>query len=194
MRNYRALLLTVTAGLLLSLSSCFLPEDFEVTISVKQDGSYTFQYDGNLVFVMALSAKKEGKLTKEDEKSLKEQEKKLLESPGFKKAKYIGNARYKVLVEQSGKPGVDYYFISKEMSIFSIKGQSDGSVEIKALQMSAKDLEGLKSVNVTIAGTLSVLLDKGVKVIEHNADKASPGLYQWRIKNPEKAPFIIIKP
>lgn len=194
MRNHQALLGAITAGILLFWSSCYLPENFEATITVKQDGSYSFQYDGNLVFAMALAAKKEGKLSKEDEKSLKEQGKKLLETPGFKKARYLGNARYQVLVEQSGKFGEDYYFLSKDVSIFSIKDQSDGSLAIKAFQMSVKDLEGLKSINVTIAGTLSVLLDKGVEVLEHNADKASPGLYQWRIKNPDKAPFIVVKP
>ncbi len=194
MKNVRTILMIGMAVSMLFLSACFLPENFEATITVKHDGSYTFKYDGNLVFAMALSAIKEGKFSKKDEESLKDQEKELLKSPGFKKAKYIGNARYKVLVEQSGKAGEDYYFISKDMSIFSIKGQADGTLEIKAFQMSAKDLEGLKAIDFTIAGTLSVLLDKGVKVIEQNADKASTGVYQWRINNPETAPRIIVKP
>lgn len=194
LQNYQKFLFILLVGTLFFWSSCFLPENFEANITIRQDGSYLFQYNGNLVFAMALSAQKEGKLSKEDKKSLKEQEKHLLETPGFKKAEYIGNTRYKVLVEKSGKSGEDYYFLSKDMSIFSIRKQKDGSLAIKAFQMSAKDLEGLKSVNVTIAGTLSVLLDKGVKVIEHNADKVTPGLYQWKLKNPEKAPFIIVKP
>ena len=122
MKNYRTMLAAVTAVLMMSLSSCFLPEDFDVNITVRRDGSYTFRYDGNLVFATALSAIEDGTFTKKDEASLKEQEKELRDSPGFKKAKYIGNARYKVSMEHSGKAGEDYDFISKEMSFFSIKG------------------------------------------------------------------------
>ncbi len=194
MKNYRMMLAAVAAVLMMSLSGCFLPEDFDVTIKVKRDGSYTFRYDGNLIFTMALSAIEDGTFTKKDEASLKEQEKDMLESPGVKKAKYIGNARYKVLVEQTGKAGEDYDFISKEISFFSIKGQDDGTLEIKAFKLSEEEIEGVKASDYDFEGTLSVSVEKGVKVLEHNARTVSSGVYRWKIKNPETAPLIIVKP
>ena len=194
MKNYRTMLAAVAAVLMLSLSGCFLPEDFDVTIKVKRDGSYTFRYDGNLVFATALSAMEDSKLSKKDEASLKEQEKDMLESPGVKKAKYIGNARYKVLVEHSGKAGEDYDFISKEISFFSIKGQDDGTLEIKAFKLNEEQIEGVKTSDYDFEGTLSVSVGKGVKVLEHNAGSVSSGVYRWKIKNPETAPLIIVKP
>jgi len=194
MKNYRTMLMAIAAVVMLSLSSCILPEDFEANITLKRDGSYTFRYDGNLVHVLALSAIMEGKLSKEDEASLKAQGKELRGSPGFKKAKYIGNARYKVSVEQSGKAGEDYYFTSKEMSIFSIKGRDDGMLEIKALKLNEKDMEILKALDFDIVGSLSVSVAKGLKVIEHNAGSVSSRVYRWKIKNPETAPLIIVKP
>jgi len=196
MKKYYRTILTAGAAALvmISLSACFLPEDFEVIITVKRDGSYTFNYEGNLVHALALSAIKEDKLSKKDEASLKEQEKEFLESPGFKKVKYIGNARYKVMVEQPGKAGEDYYFTSKDMSIFSIMRQDDATMAIKALKLNEKDMKMLKDLDFDIVGTLTVSVEKGVKVIDHNAGKVSSGVYQWKIKNPEEAPRIIVKP
>lgn len=194
MKNYRTMLAAVAAVLMMSLSGCFFPEDFDVTIKVKRDGGYTFRYDGNLVFVMALSAIEDGTFTKEDEASLKKQEKDMLESPGVKKVKYIGNARYKVSMEQSGKAGEDYYFISKEMSYFSIKGRDDGTLEIKAFKLSEEQIEGVKTSDYDIEGKLSVSVAKGLKVIEHNAGSVSSRVYRWKIKNPKTAPLIIVKP
>ncbi len=194
MKNYRMMLAAVAAVLMMSLSGCFLPEDFEVNITVRRDGSYTFRYDGNLVFATALSAIEDGTFTKKDEASLKEQEKDILKSPGFKKVKYIGNARYKVSMEQLGKAGEDYDFISKEMSFFSIKGQDDGTLEIKAFKLNEEEIEGVKASDYDFEGTLSVSVEKGVKVLEHNARTVSSGVYRWKIKNPETAPLIIVKP
>ena len=195
MKNLRNFLMAaVSLVVMMYLSACYLPEDFDVTITVRRDGSYTFRYDGNLIFALALASMEDGKLSKKDEASLKEQAKELQKSPGFKKAKYIGNARYKVLMEQSGKAGEDYDFISKEMSFFSIKGQNDGTLEIKALKLSEKDIEELKTSDFNIEGSLSVTIAKGLKVIEHNARTVSSGVYRWKIKNPETAPLIIVKP
>lgn len=195
MKKLRAIVMAmITVAVLMSLSACFLPEDFDVSINIKHDGSYTFKYDGNLVVAMALSSIKEGKFSKKDEELLKKGEKELLTSPGFKKAKYIGNARYKVLVEQAGKAGEDYYFTAKDMSIFSIINQADATMTIKALKLNEKDMKMLKDLDFNIAGTLTIAVEKGMKVLEHNADKVSTGIYQWRIKNPEEAPNIIIKP
>jgi len=195
MKNLLNLLMAVVSlVVIMSLSACLLPEDFEASITVKRDGSYTFNYDGNLVHIMALSAIMEDKLSKEDAAALKEQEKELRDSPGFKKAKYIGNARYKVSVEHSGKAGEDYYFTDKEMSMFSIKGQDDGTLAIKALKLNEKDMKMLTALDFDIVGKLSVSVAKGLKVIEHNAGSVSSGVYRWKIKNPETAPLIIVKP
>ncbi|MBU1064526.1 hypothetical protein KKC74_06925 [bacterium] len=67
-KYYRTILMAVAAAIIMmSLSACLLPEDFEANITVKRNGSYTFKYDGNLVFAMALSSIKEGKFSKKDE-------------------------------------------------------------------------------------------------------------------------------
>jgi len=195
MKKIRAIVMAMMViVMLISLSACFLPEDFDASITVRHDGSYTFKYEGNLVHALALSSIKEGKFAKKDEAELKQYAKEMVNQPGFKKVNYIGNARYKVLVDQSGKAGEDYYFTAKDMSIFSILTQTDTTMAIKALKLNANDLKMLKDLDFDIVGTLTVSVEKGVKVLEHNADKVSAGIYQWRIKNPEEAPRIIVKP
>jgi len=200
MRNYFRLFSIVSvAGLLLMLSGCFLPENFTAFVKVSKNGNYSFNYNGNLAYVPALSAIKNGSFGTKDEKTLKEQVKELKKEPDFKDVRYIGKGRYKIAVEHAGKAGESYYFISDQLKIFSIENQKDGTLKIAAFELSKKDIDGLKTIDAKVVGKLTVSIEKGIKVIEHNAQNEpkafSPyGDYQWGIKNPESVPFIILKP
>lgn len=193
MKRNHILMFGLVIALLCLLSACYLPEDFNVSINVKKDGSYTFNYDGKLVFALALASMKEGKMTKDDEKQLKDQEKELRQAPEIQKAKYVGKARYEVIAAKTGSAGEDYYFLSKEVSIFSITHPDDGTMRIESFKLAEKDVSQIQALDVNVGGTLSIAVDKGLKVLEHNADKVSAGLYQWRIKNPGEAPKIVIQ-
>lgn len=193
MKRNHILMFGLVIALLCLQSACYLPEDFNVSINVKKDGSYTFNYEGRLVFALALASMKEGKITKSDEKQLKEQEKELRQAPEIQKAKYVGKARYEVIAEKTGGAGEDYYFLSKEVSIFSITHPDDGTVRIESFELAEKDVSQIQALDVNVGGTLSIAVDKGLKVLEHNADKVSAGLYQWRINNPGEAPKIVIQ-
>jgi len=198
-RYFRLFSIVMGAVLVLMLSGCFLPENFTAVVKVSKNGNFSFTYQGNLAFVPALSAIKDGSFSAKDEKSLKEQVKELKKEPDFKDVQYIGKGRYKVAVEHAGKAGENYCFISDQLKIFSIENQKDGTIKIAAFELSKKDIDGLKTIDAKVVGKLTVSIEKGIQVIENNAQtepKAfSPyGDYQWDIKNPESVPLIVLKP
>ena len=199
-KNLRVLpLVTITSILLFLLSGCWIPEDFDCKVKVTKNGSYTFTYNGTLTFAPALAAAKEGSLSQKDEAELKEEGEKLRSEPGFKDVNYIGKGRYKVLVEKVGKPGEPYYFLSDMVKIFAIQPQKDGSVRISATRPSKKDIAELKSMGAKMAGTLTVSVAQGVKVVKHNAESEPKvfglfGGYKWKIESPDADPIIIVKP
>jgi hypothetical protein len=199
MKRCLRLFSTVTGVMLvLMLSGCFLPENFKALVKVGKNGNFSFTYNGNLAYAPALSAIKNGSFGAKDEKTLKEQVKELKKEPDFKDVQYIGKGRYKVAVEHAGKAGENYYFISDQLKIFSIENQKDGTLKIAAFELSKKDIDGLKTIDAKVVGKLMVSVEKGIQVIEHNAQTEpktfSPyGDYQWDIKNPETAPYIILK-
>ena len=199
MIKFRTFSLIVTLGIALLLSGCWVPENFEANITVNKDGSYTFTYDGTLTFALALAAAKEGSLSKKDEAEFEKEAEKLRKEPGFKKVEYLGKGRYKVFVEKSGKAGERYYFLSREMKIFAVKPRQDGSIEITAARFSKKDLNELKSIGAKVNGTLTVSVEKGVKVLKHNAQSEPKmfglfGGYEWEIKSVDVEPFIVVQP
>jgi len=196
----RAFLLAITLGITLLLSGCWIPENFEANITVNNNGSYTFTYDGILTFALALAAAKEGSLSNKDEAALEKEVEKIRKEPGFKKVEYMGKGRYKVFVEKSGKAGEPYYFLSSHISeIFAIKPQQDGTIKITAARFSNKDLNKLRSIGANVNGTLAVSIEKGVKVLEHNAQSEPKmfglfGAYEWEIKSIDARPFIVVQP
>jgi Type II secretion system (T2SS), protein G len=190
----------VLLALVLSvLSACWIPEQFVTKVTINNDGSYTFSYDGILTFGLALAAAKEGKLTAKDEQSFKAEAAKLSKEPGFKKVSYLGKGRYKVFVEYSGLSGQPYYFLSKDFKLFDVVPQPDGTVAISAVRPDKKTLEQLASIGATIEGTLSVSVARGATVVKHNAESTPVafglfGDYKWQIKSPAANPFIVIRP
>ena len=179
---------------LIILSGCWIPEEFETVITVKKDGSYTFTYEGKLANFFALAADVEGKLGKDEEAELKKDVEKLKQEPGFKKVRYLGKGRYQISVEIQGKAGENYYFLSKDMKLFSVEA-GEGTLKISAYHPSEKDLQQLNAVGAKMDGVLMVTPDKNVKVLEHNADKIDKktGSYQWTIKSFSSEPLIIFK-
>jgi len=185
--------------LLVALVGCFIPEQFDAKVVVNKDGSYTFSYDGTLTFAPALAAAKKGELKTKDEEFFKQEVAKIAREPGFKKVDYVGNGRYKVLVEKNGKPGEPHYFLSKESKIFAIIQQQDGTILVSAIRPDKKAIQGLNSIGAKIDGILTVSVASGAKVIKHNA-QSQPSLfgllggYKWQIKSPDENPFIVIQP
>ena len=175
------------------------PEQFDASVSVHADGSYTYSYDGNLIFVPALvQLCRGGYLEAHFETQLKNAAAQLIQE-GFQSAEYLGGGRYLVALERSRARGQPSYFPSREMKVFSIRPQPDGSIIISASRPDASAPCQLIGTDAEIDGKLAVRLAEAVEVLEHNAQIApsSPaglGAFQWRIKSPDADPFMIVRP
>src|ERR1035437_7581942 len=111
--------LLILSILLLALTGCWIPENFDTRVTINKDGSYTFTYDGTLTYGLALAAAQKGALSAKDEAELQKEGEKLRRQPGFKKVDYLGKGRYKVLFEKAGKRGERFYFLSEELKFFA---------------------------------------------------------------------------
>jgi len=175
------------------------PEQFDANVSVHTDGSYTYSYDGNLIFVPALiQLSRAGYLEAHFEAQLKNAAAQLIQE-GFQSAEYRGGGRYLVVLERSRARGQPSYFPSREMRVFSIRPQSDGSIVISGSRPDASTPCQLIGTDAEIDGKLAVRLEGEVEVLKHNAHIApsSPagfGAYHWRIRSPDADPFIIVRP
>jgi hypothetical protein len=198
-KNFRLLSLLSMGIILLLLSGCWIPENFDANVKVNDDGSYTFTYDGTLAFALALAAAQEGSLSQKDEADFAEEAEELRKEPGFKDVEYLGKGRYKVFVEKTGELGEEYYFLSRESKIFAIQPQDDGSVSISAVSPSEKAINEFRSIGAKMAGTLTVSVAQGVEVVRHNAQSEPKffglfGGYTWEIESPDADPIIVVKP
>ncbi len=175
------------------------PEQFDAQVTVHADGSYAYSYDGVLIFVPALiQVCRAGFLDAHLEAQLKGAASQLLQE-GFRSADYLGRGRYAVVLERSRAKGESSFFPSHEMKVFSIRPQPDGTILIGGSRPGATAPCQLVGTDAEIDGRLTVTLEKGIKVLGHNAQtKLSTldhfGGYQWRIKSPDADPFIIVRP
>src|SRR5216683_5636888 len=104
-----------------SMSGCWIPENFDAKVTLNKDGSCTFTYDGTLAFALAVAAAKDRALSANDEAQLAREAEGLRREPGFRSVEYQGKGRYKVLFEKSGKPGEPIDFLG----IFAIRSEPD---------------------------------------------------------------------
>ena len=192
-------LVSISVSLCIILSACWIPESFDAKIAINKDGSYTFTYDGILAFALAVAAAKDRALSVNDEAQLRKEADNLRREPGFKNVEYQGKGRYKVLFDKSGNAGETFYFLSREMRIFAILPQQDGSIVVSAVRPKQEELQQLNSIGAKIDGSLSVSVANGIKVVRHNADSQPiffglVGAYKWQIRSPDANPLIVVQP
>ena len=175
------------------------PEQFDANVSIRANGSYSYSYHGTLVFVPALiQASRAGFLDPHLDARLKDAAAQLREE-GFERADYLGRGRYAVVLQRSRASGEPSYFPSREMPVFSIRVQQNGAIMVAGSRLDATAPCQLIGTEVEIDGRLIVTLERGVTVLNHNAENNPAtldrfGEYHWRIKSPDADPFMTVLP
>ena len=170
------------------------PEKFDAKIEIHADGSYSYSFDGVLVFVPALIQASRGELDARTEAQLRKAAEQLGRE-GFQNAKYLGRGRYSAVLERDGAKGEASFF----PSVFSIRPKSDGSIVVGACRPDHSAPCQLAGTGAEVDGALAVTVDRGVEVVRHNAQSqlsagSASGAYAWSIKAPNLDPFIFIRP
>jgi hypothetical protein len=174
----------------LNLTGCLVPENFSTSIVMNDDGSYTYKYDGKAAHPMVVAAiKDKGALPAKDEANLKFEAEKMAKKPEFKKAKYLGNGRYEIQIEEMVKPGQSV----QSFKLFTITKDKDGIYTVSAPQLKSKDHQAMKDLGIKVSGVAQVILPSSAKVIASNAAK-TPGIlskaHEWSINSSEDKPSI----
>ena len=180
------------------LSSCFIPDNYEAEVWVHQDGSYEFFYVGELDYAPAVEKATKGEFDDKDLDDMLKISDDLSKTEGFMEAEYIKDGRFLVDMIRSMEAGEDYAFLSDDLAIFTFKHNEKGQLVIKGLDLENEDLSTLKSFNIDMNGTLTVIADKGVKVASNNAskkvkDKKKGTSYIWKLDIDSEQPIMVVK-
>jgi hypothetical protein len=184
---------------MLLLSSCFYPEVFNITLNIDKTGTYSFVFDGTLVFITMDQEKDEVLLRDQDLKRVQEVEGILKKNPHFQEIKYAGKGKFKVLYRQEGQitPNSRLKFLDEHCALLTIEPSEPGQVIIKGATLERDTLAYLKKLDFTLAGKLTVTTN--ARVIRHNADR-SPwlfgllGSYEWQVNlSPFPEPWMLLQ-
>ena len=180
------------AGLSL-FAGCYVPENFSANADVRSDGSYRFEYTGDLVFALAAQAAAKGKLSASDEAKLKSGESELLKDKRFLSAKYTGKARYAVhYISEGNIKNGSFEFLSERTRLIKISyDKAFDQVLISGTAVDQKTLDRMKEAGVACAGELVVTTDS--KVVETNGEKRENGSRWCFSAKPGKGPRMVIR-
>lgn len=166
---------SIIASFLL-LFGCFIPEKFKVTCEIDKKGTYSFRYEGTVVFAPVLG--REEKLTPKDEKEIEELGKGMLsKEPTISNFSYEGQGRFKIVDSEEGKT-------RGTVGFFEFRVIDDNILELRAVKIKESYITELKKVEFRPDGVFQ--LTTNAKVLKHNATD-EPGLfsksYKWEIKD-----------
>lgn len=176
------------------LTSCLLPEKFTAKVVVNPDASYSFNFSGTMVYVMAAAQMvKAGKLSDKDEIGLKAEADKMAKNPDIRKATYKGNARYEIDMAVNKTAGQSY-----SMDSFSVISEKDGTITIAGKEIREKDKTQLSQIGIKMDGVLEVSLPKNAEIISHNASSTPSffglmGGYSWKIGSINERPLMKVR-
>jgi hypothetical protein len=199
MRRVKSLVsLFVLLLLAITSPSCFFPEQFEATIYIGKDRTYSIVYDGILTYVPAKAAEAEGQpLSAKDEQDLKGAERDFAKDPNFKSVRYIGHGQFRVLFKKEGRLDSSVYLFDPDLKIASIIPTKANQVEVTGMKIGPDDIKQLRELKMGIDGRLYIKTD--AKVIRHNAS-SEPwlfgliGSYGWKIQSvSDPAPYMLIE-
>lgn len=188
----------VVVGFALFLAGCFVPEKFTATININKDGSYNYSFDGTVAHALVVAKAVSEGLTAQDEADLKQEAIKM-KSGDVRRAEYLGNGRFNVLIEHTAAKGEASYFPSREMLLFRIEPLMDGTMGIETEPATPQAIRDLDQLKIKLDGTVVVKVADGVSVLKHNAD-SEPSLfglvggYKWWIDRPGIRPLMIVRP
>jgi len=188
----RVIWLIFGVSLLFLLNGCFVPEQFESKVDIQKDGSYKLTYDGTMIFAPAFGKK----LRSKDEKRLENKANHIKKDPNVKDAKYLGNARYQIKIDQSKKAGQKAYIFDRRTNLISVVPKGD-TINISTKKLKDRDIKKIKKLNLKVDGKLIVSIPDNMKM-EGTKPDSTPSLgfgdYEWDIKSFDKPIEIKITP
>lgn len=180
----------------ISTTTCLIPDDYNLTITVKTNDTYVVAYKGDVLFAPAVNAMVNGNYDEYKDHEVEKIITELKQAEGLKSVEYLGYGRFYLDIKVTKDMGEDYYFVSEEMSFFTVSSAFD-ELKIEGIELSSNVQSELKSVDIDMNGKFIVKCQNGVKVKNHNStkkeQKKSTINYTWNLNLDTPMPDIRIE-
>jgi hypothetical protein len=179
------------------LVGCYLPSDFTADLRITPDGSYNFQYTGQLTYLPLLEKLDQGTLSQsETAEQVKAVTADLARDKGFEEISYLDHASFHVRYRHVGNilKEKTFTFVRINARLLSLERQPDGTVDIFGDKPNKADAERIAATGLVMRGQLRIQTEADVK--QQNATEvieATPAVYVWRIDGIDKpSPRLIL--
>lgn len=176
-------------ALLLTLSSCYIPDKFRAELRLSRFGDYDLTYKGDLMWAPILDDYRTGKITPDNEvEKIENIRKDLVRDIAFRKIESRGRGRFAVEYERAGRLGQVQLvaLIRRDARILMLRGLQNGGIVVTANSLRPSDAQTMAELGLTMEGEFRVTTD--ANVVDHNATEVRQfgnyRVYVWKIDGP----------
>ena len=188
------------ALLVLTLSGCYVPLQFDADVVINRTGHFEMAFDGEVVWAPLFDKLRRGQIDRaEEQETVKTIEKDLGRDRAFSEIEYERHGTFKVKWHRTGDlmHSKMISFIRRNEKLLTLKYVKDsGEISLTGTALSRKQAERLTARGLNMAGTLRVRTD--ARVVRHNASSVvEDGMrwytYTWRLQSPyDPTPNLVI--
>ncbi len=191
----KSIILLVLTVLL--LTSCLIPDNYEMNITVNKIGSVDYEYKGELNYAPALEAMSKGEYDDDTRDEVDEIVVELSKDEGYSSIKNLGKGKLSVSYENDVERGSDHYFLDKDLKFYAFE-YDDNLLTISGVKIEDEGRKSMEELGIKLKGKLNITIPKKMKVTDNNADKKvkldkKTMQYQWDLDLNSEQPVIEIK-
>lgn len=179
--------------LVLSLSSCYIPDKFRSELRLSRFGDWSLSYDGDFIYAPILHDYANKTISAADEPARHENIRRdLSRDPAVKSVEARGKGRFAVHYERMGRLEKSQLvaLIRRDSRMLSIRSFDNGAITVRAAAIKPADARRIAEMGLDVTGEFRITTD--ANVVEHNAGEVRPfgafRVYVWKIENPLSPP------
>lgn len=184
-------------ALTLSLTSCYIPDNFHAELRLSRFGDWALSFDGDLIYAPILHDYAGGRITAENEDERNQNiYKDLVRDPAIKDLRRAGKGRFLVKYERMGRLGKVQLsaLLRRDARMLALKSAEDGTIAIAGNGVKASDAQRMSELGISMRGEFRITTDGNV--LRHNATEVRPfgqyKVYVWKIENAFSPPPVLV--
>jgi hypothetical protein len=184
--------------LVMALSGCYFPSDYEVDLSIEADGKYAFRYVGELSYLPLLQKLSDEEVSSEEIQELVEAARQdLARDKWFKEITFVRDAKFRVQYERQGDilDEKSFNFVRFNARFFSMRRLEDGTVKIVGNRPPQSYLPQLNRMGLRPNGIFRVWTS--ANAIDNNAaavEGETKRVYAWIVADmTQPPPYLILQ-
>lgn len=180
-RKCRYLSIWWSAFLIIPLSGCYVPLQFDADVVINRSGHFEMAFDGDVAWAPLYDKLRRGRITRSKERETVNIIKKdLARDTSFREIEYEHHGTFRVSWHKSGDllRSKMISFIRRNEKLLTLKYvKSTGEISLSGTSLSDQQAQRLTNRGLGLAGTLSVRTD--ARVVRHNATAVTKDGTRW---------------